>query len=357
MEEKMESKDVKTNKPIYRKGWFIAIAIVVAIICLINISNFVKGATKSKKIDLANTQLGKYLPDLPKNKGEITYNTDDYLQIILYDISQGEYNDYKKKCEEKGFNIDISSGYSFEAYNEESYRLSMYMMDKTKMDISISAPTKTSKITWATSELVATLPVPKSNEGYIITEKANDFNVTLGNMSKDDYDAYVNECSTKGYNVNYDKGDKLYKADNNTGFHLEVSYNGGKRVNIHVKSDSNNVSSSSNSSNTATPATPSTPSIPTAPTPSNDSNGLSKEFKDAMDSYENFMNEYVEFMKKYQANSSDITLISQYATMVQKYSEQVSAFEKWNSENLTTEEAAYYIDVQSRVSKKLLEVN
>lgn len=47
-----------------------------------------------------------------------------------------------------------------------------------------------------------------------------------------------------------------------------------------------------------------------------------------MDSYESFMNEYVEFMKKYQANSTDVALISQYATIMQKYSEQVSAFEK-----------------------------
>lgn len=75
-----------------------------------------------------------------------------------------------------------------------------------------------------------------------------------------------------------------------------------------------------------------------------------------MDSYEEFMNEYVEFMKKYEANPTDITLLSQYATMMQKYSEQISAFEKWESEDMTTKEAAYYVDVQARVTKKLLEI-
>ena len=63
-----------------------------------------------------------------------------------------------------------------------------------------------------------------------------------------------------------------------------------------------------------------------------------------------------EFMKKYEANPTDITLLSQYATMMQKYSEQISAFEKWESEDMTTKEAAYYVDVQARVTKKLLEI-
>lgn len=85
-------------------------------------------------------------------------------------------------------------------------------------------------------------------------------------------------------------------------------------------------------------------------------NGLSEDFKKAMDSYEEFMNEYVEFMKKYNENATDLTLISQYATMMKKYSEQISAFDKWESEDMTTEEATYYVDVQARVSKKLLEV-
>ena len=84
--------------------------------------------------------------------------------------------------------------------------------------------------------------------------------------------------------------------------------------------------------------------------------GISQEFKTAMDTYESCMNEYVDFMKKYKANPTDQTLISQYSTMLQKYSEQVSAFNAWNSEDMTTEEAAYYVDVQARVSKKLLEV-
>lgn len=61
-------------------------------------------------------------------------------------------------------------------------------------------------------------------------------------------------------------------------------------------------------------------------------------------------------MKKYNGNPSDISLLSDYATYLTKYADFVKDFEKWEKEELNTTEIAYYIDVQARVSKKLLEV-
>ena len=84
--------------------------------------------------------------------------------------------------------------------------------------------------------------------------------------------------------------------------------------------------------------------------------GLSKEFKAAMDSYEKFMDEYVAFMKKYSNNPSDLSLLADYAYYISKYADFVEDFEKWEDEEMNTVETAYYIDVQSRVNKKLLEV-
>ena len=85
--------------------------------------------------------------------------------------------------------------------------------------------------------------------------------------------------------------------------------------------------------------------------------GMRPEFKTAMDSYEKFMDEYVDFMKKYKANPGDMSLIMDYADYMSKYSDFVQDFEEWeDSEDMNTAEAAYYIDVQARVNKKLLEV-
>ncbi len=86
------------------------------------------------------------------------------------------------------------------------------------------------------------------------------------------------------------------------------------------------------------------------------SDGFSAEFKDAMDSYESFMNKYVAFMKKYKKNPTDFTLISEYAKYITDYAEFCVDFAEWENAELNTEEMKYYIEVQTRVSKRLLEV-
>lgn len=45
-----------------------------------------------------------------------------------------------------------------------------------------------------------------------------------------------------------------------------------------------------------------------------------------------------------------------YTKYMSKYADMVEKFDKWESEDLNDAELAYYIDVQARVSKKLLEV-
>ena len=83
---------------------------------------------------------------------------------------------------------------------------------------------------------------------------------------------------------------------------------------------------------------------------------ISSTFKTAMDSYEKFMNDYVDFMKKYKANPTDISLLSEYADYISKYTSFMNDFNAWQDKKLNTAELAYYIEVQTRVSKKLLEV-
>ena len=76
-----------------------------------------------------------------------------------------------------------------------------------------------------------------------------------------------------------------------------------------------------------------------------------------MDSYEEFMDEYVAFMKKYaESDGTDTALLTDYANYMSKYADFVEKFDKWESEDMNAVETAYYIDVQARVSKRLLEV-
>ena len=83
--------------------------------------------------------------------------------------------------------------------------------------------------------------------------------------------------------------------------------------------------------------------------------GIRAEFKKAMDSYEDFMNEYCDFMKKYnKSNGTDVGLLNDYADYMSKYADVVKDFEAWDNSEMNAEEAAYYLDVQTRINKKLL---
>ena len=86
------------------------------------------------------------------------------------------------------------------------------------------------------------------------------------------------------------------------------------------------------------------------------SDDIDPDFKAAMDSYEEFFDEYVAIMKKYKENPTDLSILSDYATYMGQYADMLQKLEEWESKELNTAEAAYYVDVQARITKKLLEV-
>lgn len=98
-------------------------------------------------------------------------------------------------------------------------------------------------------------------------------------------------------------------------------------------------------------------STPTTTTPTNNtSSEIDADFKAAMDSYEKFFDEYVAIIKKYKANPTDLSILTDYATYMSQYADMIQKLEEWESKDLNTAEAAYYVDVQARIAKKLLEV-
>lgn len=84
--------------------------------------------------------------------------------------------------------------------------------------------------------------------------------------------------------------------------------------------------------------------------------GMHIEFKEAMDSYEAFFDEYCEFMKKYKENPTDLSLLADYAEYMAKYIDVMAKLEKMGEEELNDAELLYYIEVNNRISQKLLEV-
>lgn len=161
----------------------------------------------------------------------------------------------------------------------------------------------------------------------------------------DEYIIDNNGNLNKNYDVFYDEG--LVSADKS----VVIYY--AKEDYVLVKEDTSKETTPSTQ-----PATePSTEATTSAATEDKkDDNAIDPEFKAAMDSYEEFFDEYVAFMKKYKANPTDLSLLTDYANYMSQYADMMQKFEKWENEDLNTAEAAYYVDVQARITKKLLEV-
>ena len=350
-------KPKKPKKPIYKKWWFYVIA-AVALIAIISAISGGKG--KGEKIEWSKIELRDQLPEPPSNRGTLFENSDEEFWVSLDGVSDDQYNDYLDACVDKGFTVDADkSSYSYKAYNADGYSLDMSHIGDG-LSITLKAPMKFGSITWPSSTVGNMLPAPKSTTGKFSYEHDDSFFVYVSETSKADYDQYVADCSANGFNIDYDKGDTYYRADNADGYHISLEYEGNNIMTVEIEAAKNSDTSTTESATTEPSAETTAPSEsnPTETKPNDTGlvDGMRKDFKDAMDSYEAFIDEYVAFMKKYSDNPSDVSLLADYTKYMSKYPDMVEKFDKWESEDLNDAELAYYIDVQARVSKKLLEV-
>ena len=346
----------KKKKPIYKRWWFYVIVVIAAIAVISSISG-----NKSEKIKWDDIILSEQLPEPPKKNGKINDNTAEALSVEIYKISDKQFNNYVEACKAKGFTVDSESdSMSYGAYNAEGYKLSLsHYGSEAEMKIELEKPLEMSSITWPTSKAGKQLPVPKSTSGKFTHENDDSFFVYIGNTSKDDYNNYVKACSDKGFTVNYNKGDSFYNADNSAGWHVSIKYEGNNIMSIDIDAPSESSTAPSASEDTTKPAESKPAQSKPAKTANNDSDmvdGMHRDFKEAMDSYEEFFDEYVAFMKKYENSDNPMSMLSDYTKFMSQYSETMQKLDEWKSKDLNTKEAAYLLDVTNRINKKLLEV-
>lgn len=227
----MEYKKIFHNKKFIIAISIIAVIVVIAIICI------VVGNRNYEEIDWNSLVLGEYLPKPEKNYGKINYDREDVLSIQISKITQQEFNNYKNKCINEGYNLDIDNGFRgdsyFKAFNDEGYNIEV-RYSKEVMNIVFKSPEEMNEFEWPTTGLGSMLPKTKSNYGNIIWDNSDYFSIHAGNTTIEEYNEYVEECQNKGYTVDYSKGEETYSAKNSEGYNLYVSYLGGNRISISI---------------------------------------------------------------------------------------------------------------------------
>lgn len=85
--------------------------------------------------------------------------------------------------------------------------------------------------------------------------------------------------------------------------------------------------------------------------------GVNPELKAFLDSYEGFVDEYVAFMKEYTENPGNVaSMLNQYTEIMKKYADFADAIDKYDSNDMSVEDAKYYLDVTNRCTQKMLDI-
>lgn len=191
-----------------------------------------------KTITWNHLTLGENIPSFYKTEGEILHDTNDRLFLYFYDIEESAVYDYIEGCKDFGYTIDSEkNGINFSAYNEEGYFLSIrysnYSNEK-QMTIELEDPKERNNIIWPTGALVADLPIPKALVGEIVYNSSSSFKVYILDIEESYFSEYVELCIGNGFDIEYNKKESSFSAENLHGYSLRVEYKGYNTLMIAI---------------------------------------------------------------------------------------------------------------------------
>lgn len=202
----------------------------------------------TKKADVANTPntftwptsgLALELPEPPTNVGKINVNNDKDFWLEMRDVKQMQFERYVEDCKNKGFTIESEkSSYSYEAYNERGYFLSIfyYSSSNYKVLVHVDAPLPPmSNIIWPESDIAKLLPVPKSSFAYIERESHDSLVIYIGETTKDDFRDYADACYEAGFKKDYTRSDKSFTGYDVEGNYIDLQYMGNMTMSIKIR--------------------------------------------------------------------------------------------------------------------------
>lgn len=174
------------------------------------------------------------VPQQDGKTGTVETANEDTLKIILYDVSSSEVKSYISKCESAGFMIDAEKkDTSFNGFNADGYELSISYNEMKAMSITINAPIQMTEISWPSSGPAKLIPKPSFSVGKISSDYDWAFSVYLGDMTIDDFNAYVDKCIDKGFEKDY-RSEHYFSADKGDDISLTVEYVGFNTIVIRI---------------------------------------------------------------------------------------------------------------------------
>ena len=203
-----------------KKTLCVVLALVLALLTL-------SGCMGIERYSWPQTEMAQMLPT-PRFRIDSLYDSTDRISASFSKVSEERYQDFVKSCKELGFTLEAeeSSDY-YNAFNEDGYCLELFRFSrKNGMDLYFTAPKKMGQFSWPDSEAGHMVPAPPSTYGTVEWEYEDDFCIYVGDMTREDFAAYVEACRAAGFNADFRKDSDYFYAENGEGYVLSVSYEG-----------------------------------------------------------------------------------------------------------------------------------
>lgn len=203
---------------------------ILLIIPIINIDNM----PKSENIVWDDLFLGEILPEPQGNRGHINVNSDTYLSLNVHHQSRADYEQYLDQCMKMGFGIEPERSENvFIAFNQDGYKLWTRYSDDS-YTIHLDEPIKVVENAWINTALSKRLPTPQSARGRVDTDTSDRYVFYASDTSLNDFNEYVTCLKELGYDNNYFKSEKEFRAEDNSGYEVKVSYEGFNIMRIDI---------------------------------------------------------------------------------------------------------------------------
>lgn len=295
-----------------------------------------------EKLDWPDSGIAQVLPDPKAKYGEVSTYNNDRMYATISKTEQKDYEKYLNKCIDSGFIIEAkTNSYSYEAYNEEGYKIDLTLYSDF-YTIALDAPLEAKEFIWPQSDLVKLLPVPSSNMGKINHEYEDSFSANIAETSYEEYLSYVDKVMNKGFTTDYSKTDNSFHAFDSKGNEVNVNYKGFNTMQVLIykaEEPAEIIEENMQETKEETAVT--------------DNNTVNPDLKKFLDEYEAFIDDYIAFMTKYNESENTAELMSDYFKMLTRYSAMEESLNKYDEENMSPADEAYYLEVLARCNGKL----
>ena len=227
---------------------------------------------------------------------------------------------------------------------------------------------------WPENELLEQLPTiswPDADAGsfaYEFTCDADSQFICVIAASADDFDEYVAACKAAGFTADSYEGSTYYWGNNAAGYELSLSYDEDSSyyetsvmwIYLYAPEEEDEALDDTDADEVAedTDEADGASDDASDTAEASDSTEVDPELAEWLDAYEAFMDSYVDFMLEYEDASDDeaLDMLADYTEMLAEYAEFAAELEEWDTDEMSTADLAYYLEVTARIEERLAEL-